>query len=111
MFALDHIHVPPLVHKGLDEVSLFPYVGPTYRKRDWKILLAQYLVWKVYQLDLDTDPSEVLVRLGQGRVIDGDPVQSSDLFAYINSSKGTRPPQQQNVEWHQIVGPPAAPYF
>lgn len=106
VFSLEDIIVPHPLPRGYDGVHLFPYAGAVYTRKNWRIIMAQHPSWSKYQLDMDTDADEVLKRPYHTRVIDGDPVCSSNLAGYINSTLGCRPERDPNVWWIQVGGPP-----
>ena len=78
-------------------------------RRAWKTLIAQHPSWKVYHLDMDTF-LESMSRPYHTRVIDGDPIRSSNLAGYVNSIQGSKPKKRANIEWIQIGGPPSSMY-
>ena len=77
----------------------------------WNFIVSEHPLWSIYQLDLDADEHERVVRPYHRRVVDGDPVHCGNLAGYINSVDGLKPPREPNVEWQQIAGPPSPPYF
>ncbi len=111
LFALEDIVVPVPWRPLVNDVPLFPYSGPVYKRRAWNFIVSQHPSWSTYQLDLDSDEHERVVRPHHRRVIDGDPIRCGNIVGYINSTEGLKPPHQANVEWQQVASPPAPPYY
>lgn len=117
LFALEDIVVPPRPFQCscYDGEYLFPYIGPVYSSKSWKILTRQHPSWAVYALKMNSDPDELIVRPEHCRMIDGDPIRSGNIAGYINSCQGPRggqrrPPIEPNVEWVQVFGSPCNEY-
>lgn len=108
VFACEDIVVPDPC--PLDGVPLFPYCGSVYGTSEWNRILSQCPAWKVYQLDMDRYAGST-VRHSQIKIVDGDPIRSSNIAGYINSSLGTRPKRMKNIEWLQFDGPPLHPPY
>ncbi|CAM6082608.1 unnamed protein product [Calypogeia fissa] len=112
LFALEDIEVPSKPWRGgYDGESLFPYIGAVYSSKNWNILVRQHPSWAVYALRMNSDSDELLMRPWHCRMVDGDPVRSSNLAGYINSTQGRGRVLEPNVEWVQVFGPPHPPYF
>jgi hypothetical protein len=111
LFALEDIVVPHPCRPFKDDVPLFPYCGAVYKRRAWNSIVSQHPSWSTYQLDLDSDENERMVRPAHRRVVDGDPVRCGNMAGYINSTEGLKPARKPNVEWQQFPGPPPPPYY
>ncbi len=110
LFACEDIDVPANLGRDMQYApALFPYVGPIYIARHWKVLVKQNPSWKVYQIDLDGWPG-CHKRREHSRVIDGDPVRYPNIAGYINSSRGIQPQRIPNVEWNLVDGSPPFPF-
>jgi hypothetical protein len=103
IFACEDIIVPSACHPDA-YVPLFPYCGAMYTWGHWGILTKAASSFKVYSLSVDSHPDSK-VPLGQRRFIDGDPIRSSNLAGYMNSTMGTKPKRRVNVEWVLNDGP------
>jgi SET domain len=111
LFACEDIDVPANLGQDMQYApALFPYAGPVYSARAWKILLSQAPTWKVYQLDMDRWPGSHK-RIEHTRTIDSDPIRYPNIAGYINSTQGTKPKRSPNVEWVTVAGSPPPPFY
>jgi hypothetical protein len=106
LFACENIPVPANLGQDMQYApALFPYAGPVYIARHWRVLLRQNPAWRMYQLDMDKWPGSHK-RNEHTRTIDGDPVRYPNIAGYINSTQGTKPQRIPNVEWVTVAGTP-----
>ncbi len=98
LFACEDIPVPAnLGHDMQYAPALFPYAGPVYTAKEWRVLVRENPSWKMYQLDMDKWPGSHK-RHEHSRTIDGDPMRYPNIAGYINSTQGTKPQLRENVE-------------
>lgn len=110
LFACEAIDVPHNLGSDMQYApALFPYAGPVYTSKAWKLLVHQHPSWRVYQLDMDCWPGSHKKK-EHTRTIDGDPVRFPNVAGYINSTKGTKPKKIPNVEWVTVGGTPPPPF-
>jgi hypothetical protein len=109
VFACEDIPVPANLGQDMQYApTLFPYAGPVYIARHWRVLVRQNPTWRVYQLDMDKWPG-IHKRHEHSRTIDGDPVRYPNIAGYINSTQGLKPHMSPNVEWVTVAGTPPPP--
>ena len=89
--------------------SFFPYAGPVYIARHWRVLVLQNLAWRMYQLDMDAWPGSHK-RNEHSRTIDGDLVWYPNIAGYINNTHGTKPQRILNVKWVTVVETPPSQF-
>ena len=74
LFACEDIPVPANLGVEMEYApALFPYAGPQYTAKAWRLLLRANPSWIVYQLDMDQWPGSHK-RKEHSCTIDGDPV-------------------------------------
>lgn len=81
-------------------VDLFPYGGPVYDRPTWLLLTEEHQELHPYSLGLENGYKGYKCPLSERRYIDGDPVHSSNIAGYINSTLGLKGgSKRKNVEW------------
>jgi hypothetical protein len=90
-------------------VDLFPYCGSVYSRGSWQILVRHLPSMAEYSLSVDSGSDLHSER----RYVDGDPVRSSNIAGYVNSSYGFRSSRpHSNVAWQVRHGRPmGSPYI
>lgn len=93
LFALSDIVVPDGCHED-DRPALFPFYGPKYGEKAWRILSRQCPTFGRYGLRIKADP--------RWAFLDGYPLRTSNMAGYINSCRGRiRQGVLPNAEWHE----------
>ena len=88
LFSCQDIDLPQFPRQ-VDKKALFPYCGMYYPLSKWNVLSRCHPTFRMYCVSADSYPEEDDRRPPQPeegyRMVDGDPMRSSNIAAYINS--------------------------